>query len=171
MHKVIDNMTSISVPKCTLTESKSACNSNKHVILKSISTPVVPIKKSRKNRNAATDSVDWTLPLHEQQFVLDEISKFHASMNYVIRQCTICYEAWPIKTGSKKPSGCLVCPRCKLDKKNPKKFSNQNNMVPSAVPNELKYLTQFEEMLVSRAFVVMQVYVKPGLGYCIYYIQ
>ena len=86
-------------------------------------------------------------------------------MNYVIRQCTICYEAWPIKTGSKKPSGCLVCPRCKLDKKNPKKFSNQNNMVPSAVPNELKYLTQFEEMLVSRAFVVMQVYVKPGLGY------
>ena len=41
MHKVIDNMTSISVPKCTLTESKSECNSNKHVILKSISTPLL----------------------------------------------------------------------------------------------------------------------------------
>ena len=34
-------------------------------------------------------------------------------------------------------------------------------MTPSPVPKELQGLTQFEEMLIARAFPVMNVYTKP----------
>ena len=41
-------------------------------------------------------------------------------------------------------------------------------MIPSPVPDELKNLTECEQMLISRAFPIMQVYTKPGLGYLDY---
>ena len=37
-------------------------------------------------------------------------------------------------------------------------------MIPSELPNPLKYLTQVEEMLISGAFPVMQIYSKPRGG-------
>lgn len=37
-------------------------------------------------------------------------------------------------------------------------------MIPSPVPKELQGLTQFEEMLIARAFPVMHVYTKPRGG-------
>ena len=45
-------------------------------------------------------------------------------------------------------------------------------MTPSCVPNELKDLTQVEEMLIARALPIMRVYIKPGgqrgySGHCI----
>jgi hypothetical protein len=45
-------------------------------------------------------------------------------------------------------------------------------MIPSCVPNELKDLTQVEEMLIARALPIMRVYIKPGgqrgySGHCI----
>ena len=45
-------------------------------------------------------------------------------------------------------------------------------MIPSPVPNELKDLTQVEEMLIARASPIMRVYIKPGSqrgysGHCI----
>ncbi len=54
-----------------------------------------------------------------------------------------------------------------MDKKNPKKFSRENNMLPSAVPFEFQNLTQCEEILISRAFPITQVYTKAwdSLGY------
>jgi len=38
-------------------------------------------------------------------------------------------------------------------------------MIPAVVPDELKDLTQCEEMLIAKAFPVMLVYTKPGCGY------
>jgi hypothetical protein len=35
-------------------------------------------------------------------------------------------------------------------------------MTPSSVPQELKDLTQVEEMLIARALPIMRVYIKPG---------
>ena len=101
---------------------------------------------------------------------LENVSKFHKSMEYVIRQCGICYEAWPVKANKKKCP--YVCSRCSLDKINPKKFSAQNSMIPSVVPTELQGLTQIEEMLIARALPIMKVYIKPGgqrgyYGHCI----
>ena len=37
-------------------------------------------------------------------------------------------------------------------------------MIPSAVPTELQGLIQVEEMLIARAFPIMQVYTKPKGG-------
>ena len=57
-----------------------------------------------------------------------------------------------------------ICSRCSRDKCVPKKFSNENLTIPSPVPKELQDLTQFEEMLIARAFPVMHVYTKPRGG-------
>ena len=43
-----------------------------------------------------------------------------------------------------------------------KKFPFENSLLPSAVPAELENLTQIEEMLIARVFLVMSVYTKPG---------
>jgi hypothetical protein len=45
-------------------------------------------------------------------------------------------------------------------------------MIPSCAPQELKNLTQVEEMLIARALPIMRVYIKPGgqrgySGHCI----
>ena len=74
--------------------------------------------------------------------------------------CKICKEAWSCK----HPLKDQICKMCKTDKINPKKFSAENFMIPSAVPAELKGLTQVEEMLIARAFPIMQVYTKPKGG-------
>jgi hypothetical protein len=63
------------------------------------------------------------------------------AMQLGIYQCTVCHEAWPLKT---KPKLCeYVCARCSRDKNTPKKFSNENSMIPSPVPKQLQGLTQF----------------------------
>ncbi|CAH3134206.1 unnamed protein product [Porites lobata] len=64
------------------------------------------------------------------------------------------------------------CQRCIRDKQQQKKFSKENDMVPSLVPLQLQGLTQVEEMLIARALPVMRVYIKPGgqrgySGHCI----
>ena len=67
----------------------------------------------------------------------------------------------------------LMCVLIALEiKKIPKKFSSENFMIPSCVPNELQNLTQIEEMLIARALPIMSVYIKPGgqpgySGHCI----
>jgi len=82
-----------------------------------------------------------------------------------IVQCNICKEAWPLPNSSKKLNENVhECIQCKKEKGLPKRFSSENNMVPSAVPIELQGLTQVEEMLIARAFPVIQVYTKPGGG-------
>ena len=99
------------------------------------------------------------------------INKFHKAIKFSIVKCTICQEAWPLKS---KPKSAIhyVCSRCSRDKKFPKKFSDENSMVPSCVPHELENLTQVEEMLIARALPIMRVYIKPGgqrgySGHCI----
>ena len=61
-----------------------------------------------------------------------------------------------------KDSDYYVCARCKRDKKTPSKFSKENKIIPSKIPDALKTLTQVEEMLISRAFPVMQIHTKPN---------
>ena len=99
------------------------------------------------------------------------MNKFHKSIQYVVSQRTVCFEAWPLKSKPKTPH---VCSRCSRDKKYPKKFSVENSMIPSSVPDELKKLTQIEEMLIARALQIVRVYIKPGgqrgySGHCINY--
>ena len=107
--------------------------------------------------------------IEEQSWAKANLNKFHKSVKYVVSQCTVCFEAWPLKS---KPKATYVCSRCSRDKISPKKFSVENSLIPSPVPNELKDLTQIEEMLIARALPIMRVYIKPGgqrgySGHCI----
>ncbi len=107
--------------------------------------------------------------IEEQCWANANINKFNKSVQYIVCQCTVCQEAWPLKS---KPRSPYVCSRCSRDKKSPKKFSCENSMIPSPVPHELQHLTQIEEMLIARALPIMRVYIKPGgqrgySGHCI----
>ena len=108
--------------------------------------------------------------IHEQPWAKRNMLNFHKSMDLKIHQCKVCCEAWPLHNQTTDLN--YVCSRCKRDKKIPAKFSAQNMMIPSAVPDELEGLTQVEQMLIARALPVMRVYVKPGgqrayKGHCI----
>ena len=86
-----------------------------------------------------------------------------------LAQCSICFEAWPISASRKNLNNFeYKCTRCKRDKKLPSKFGIDNKMIPSKLPCPLKDLTQVEEMLISRAFPVMQIYTKPRGGQVAY---
>ena len=114
-------------------------------------------------------------PIHEQKWAIKNMQSFHNSMKFKIHRCNICFEAWPLseKSKTKEP---YICSRCVRDKNAVKKFSVQNNMIPSQVPIELQGLTQLEEMLIARVFPVISVYTKPGgqkayKGHCINFSQ
>ena len=100
-------------------------------------------------------------PLHELEFVRNEMHSFHLDQEHLQhRQCTICKEAWPARQNL--ASEVYICYRCKRDKKSPKKFSVENDMDPGIVPQQLKDLTQVEEMLISRICPIMRIYRKHG---------
>ena len=92
--------------------------------------------------------------LHEQKVPKEVMNKFHKSMKYCIYQWTVYHEAWPLCTRPKQPHN-YVCSRCSRNKSVPKEFSQENSTIPFPVPKELLGLTQFEEMLIARAFPVM----------------
>ncbi len=109
--------------------------------------------------------------IYEQSWAKSNMNKFHKSVEFFISHCTICKEAWPLKSKPRSPDS-YICSRCSRDKKSPKKFSHENAMIPSAVPHELQSLTQVEEMLIARALPIMRVYIKPGgqrgySGHCV----
>ena len=100
-------------------------------------------------------------PLHQQQWVQSEMAKFHDTMNSLEhRQCVTCKETWPSKQRF-NPQFC-ECHRCKRDNRNPKLYSQENDMDPGILPAELQDLTDSEEMLIARACPIMCVYRKHG---------
>ncbi len=75
-------------------------------------------------------------PLHELEFVQNEMHSFHLDQEHLEhRQCTICKETWPTR---------------------------QNAMDPGTVHEQLRGLTQVEEMLISRVCPIMRVCRKHG---------
>ena len=85
--------------------------------------------------------------------------KFHRSLRGKIVQCNISPEAWPNKNINVDDTS-HVCTRCKINKGTLKKLSADNNMDSGSVYPELNDITRCEEMLIARAFPVMQVYVR-----------
>ena len=90
--------------------------------------------------------------MDEKCWANTNIDKFHKSMQCIVRQCTVCQEAWPLKS---KPRSPYMCLRCSRDKKSPKIFSSENSMISSFAPHD-------EEMLIARALPIMRVYIKLG---------
>ena len=129
--------------------------------------------KNHNSKHSNTNHDNTLTPLMEQKHVLKNIDLFHESNKYLIKQCRVCMEAWPsIPNRQSRTASDYKCSRCSCDKNHSKKFSKENNMIPSAVPSQLQGLTQVEEMLIARALPIMRVYVKPGgqkgySGHCI----
>ncbi len=110
-------------------------------------------------------------PIHEQTHAKNNIDMFHKCNNYNVNQCSVCWEAWPTKVKPRMTNK-YQCSRCTNDKERPKRFSKENDMIPSVVSSQLEGLTQVEEMLIARALPIMRVYIKPGgqrgySGHCI----
>ena len=71
--------------------------------------------------------------LHDQKWAAVNMKKFHESMIFKIWHCQVCHEAWPLSVNNKKVAQ-YICSRCVRDKNSMKKFSAENNMIPSPVP-------------------------------------
>ena len=67
-----------------------------------------------------------------------------------MKKCTVWYKAWPSKWAAKSGSfqDKYNCRRCKLDKKERRKFSFENDVIPNEVFVHLQNLSQLEEMLI-----------------------
>ena len=106
---------------------------------------------------------DTENPLHEQEWVRNEMGSFHSIQEQLQhRQCSVCKETWPTKQNLSKDPARYVCHRCTRDKKSPKVYSAENDMDPGIVPPQLQGLTQIEEMLIARVCPIMSVYRKHG---------
>ena len=57
--------------------------------------------------------------IEEQCWAKAKINKFNKSVQYIVSQCTVCREAWPLKS---KPNTPYVCSRCFRDKNLHKNF-------------------------------------------------
>lgn len=129
--------------------------------------------RNQSSEQSNTNHENYLTPLMVQKHVLRNIDLFHKSNEYLIKQCTVCMEAWPsVQKRQSHTASDYKCSRCTRDKNHSKKFSKENNIIPSAVPCQLQGLTQVEEMLIARALPIMRVYVKPGgqkgySGHCI----
>ena len=98
-------------------------------------------------------------PLHEQEWVRNEMGSFHSSQEQLQHhQCTVCKETWPTKQNLSKDPARYVCHRCTRDKKSPRVYSAENGIVPP----QLEGLTQIEEMLIAKVCPIMSVYRKHG---------
>ncbi|CAB4407286.1 unnamed protein product [Rhizophagus irregularis] len=114
--------------------------------------------------NDNTDSDSQPTPHSATTLSEEEISMlqdFRLKMDNInYNLCIVCQERIPLLTLVKG-----TCKRCYYEKNiggTPKKFSEGNNMHPGEVPNELKGLSEIEEMLISQVFTVMTVYRLRG---------
>ena len=96
-----------------------------------------------------------------QQGFTDELQRLRSA------RCHFCGERW---FAAQTPTqvrdvaeGQYTCDRCKYDKKRFKSFSSASDMNPGSVPDQLKGLTQAEEMLIAKGCPVMRVYRLKGV--------
>jgi hypothetical protein len=52
--------------------------------------------------------------IEEKCWAKTNINKFYRAVQHIVSQCTVCQEAWPLKS---KPRPAYVCSRCLRDKK------------------------------------------------------
>ena len=106
--------------------------------------------------------------LHDQPWAKETMYKYTQFCNdFELFHCEICHETWPSNTKTYQRKS--ICKRCMRDKK---KFSSDNCLIPSPVPEELQNLTMVEKLLISRVVPIMKVYIRPGgqrayKGHCI----
>ena len=100
--------------------------------------------------------------IYEQSWAKSSMNKFHKSVEFFISHCTICKEAWPLKSKPNQDHLIVIYAHDVLEMRNLLKSFHLKMLIPSAVPHELQSSTQFEEMLIARVLPIMKVYIKSG---------
>ena len=96
------------------------------------------------------------------------IRKFEVEqMTYMFSCCEVCNE-WRLEAKGTRN----MCTRCRRDKKVPKVWSEENNVDPMSVPEELSEMSHAEQMLIARLAPTVHVHMlKHGgiapRGHCI----
>ena len=90
-----------------------------------------------------TTNSDATTISEEEHRILQGFRDKMDNISYKV--CSICNERIPCMILINN----ITCRRCHTEKHVPKKFSADNNMDPGEVPDELKGLTEIEEMLIA----------------------
>ena len=90
-----------------------------------------------------TTNSDATTISEEEHRILQGFCDKMDNISYKV--CSICNERIPCMILINN----ITCRRCHTEKHVPKKFSADNNMDPGEVPDELKGLTEIEEMLIA----------------------
>ena len=99
-------------------------------------------------------------PLHEQDWAVERMKRFHDDLErWALRQCQCCQE-WDFYEHPLVNRRCTRCNRQSSDFRH--LFTRENRMQPDPIPPELKGLTEIEKMLIARACPVMKVYTKKG---------
>ncbi|CAB4410504.1 unnamed protein product [Rhizophagus irregularis] len=112
---------------------------------------------NRQNELTQDDSDESRLPETDRKL----LHNFRTKINSFINNCCSVYnERFPF---IKLISG--QCRHCYYDKNTVKKFSADNNMDPGDVPEELRDLTEIEEILIARIFPIVSVYCLHGGQY------
>jgi hypothetical protein len=97
--------------------------------------------------------------LRDYDVAVQHMNAFENEMSdFIMQSCVVCCERRIVT--SEYVNG--ECVRCASAKTSVKKFSKENNMIPSPVPPQLVGLTPLEEMMIARAVPVMYCYYKKG---------
>lgn len=70
-------------------------------------------KKSENSQQRYLNKFDTSKngPLQEQNMAKSNMTKFHPSIMYTVSQCTVCHDAWPLKS-KPRSSETYECSRC-----------------------------------------------------------
>ena len=113
-------------------------------------------RNQRENENINDQPVPTTNISEQERRILQTFRHKMNDIRYNI--CSECNERIPLMTLINNK----MCRQCHKEKKNPKKFSSENNMDPGEVPEVIKGLTEIEEMLIAQVFTVITVYRLKG---------
>ena len=121
-------------------------------------------QENARYKDSYLRAFDPARPLHLESWVQRDMQKGFTDDLQRLRpaRCQFCGERWfaaqTLTQAGAVAEGQYTCDRCKRDKKTVKSFSSANDMDPGSVPDQLKGLTQAEEMLITKGCLVMRVY-------------
>ena len=113
-------------------------------------------QENARYKDSYLRAFDPARPLHLESWVQTDMQKGFTDELQRLRpaRCHLCGERWfAAQTPTQARAvaeGQYTCDRCKRDKKQVKSLSSANDMDPGSVPDQLKGLTQAEEMLIAK---------------------
>ena len=125
-------------------------------------------QENARYKDSYLRAFDPARPLHFESWVQRDMQKGFTDELQRLRpgRCQFCGERWFVAQTPTQAAavaeGQYTYDRCKRDKKSVKSFSSANDVDARSVPDQLKGLTQAEELLIAKGCLVMRVYRLKG---------